>query len=259
MITFTISHQSYFVVGYDPVWLWVNIFTDVSDSAWYYEAVAFSNYYGLFGGYGGGIFAPQASMTRAMFVTVLHKLEGSPAPMQSKPSDEGFGRFTDVATNAWYHNPVQWAVEQGIVSGVGDNRYAPDRPITRQEMAVMLMNYAKFKGYEMPAHREAINFTDTAQIASWANAAVRAMSEAGVLNGYNNAYNPLNTATRAEVAAMFQNFLRFVVTDNPGTSGTQTAVVFSNTSMDLYIDRRAMEEIERALTANGDGEPDTMA
>jgi len=252
MITFTITHQSYFVVGYDPVRLWVNSFTDIAESAWYYEAVAYANYHGLFSGYGGGIFAPQDSMTRAMFVTVLHKLEGNPAP-------SGSGRFADVAVSAWYHDPVQWASEQGIVSGVGDNRYAPDRPITRQEMAVMLMNYAKFKGYDMPVYREAINFTDTAQIASWANVAVKAMSEAGVLNGYNNAYNPLSTATRAEVAAMFKNFLRFVVEDNPGTNGTQTAAV-SNTSMDLYIDRRAMEEIERALMAgaNSDGTDSTI-
>ena len=78
MITFSIGHQSYFVVGYDPVALWINVFSDVSAGAWYYESVAFANYHELFGGYGNGLFGPQDSMTRAMFVTVLHNLEGQP-------------------------------------------------------------------------------------------------------------------------------------------------------------------------------------
>lgn len=96
------------------------------------------------------------------------------------------------------------------MSGVGDNNFAPDRALSRQEMAAMLYRYSNFKGYDIPKNREIPNFNDMAQISSWADSAVREISAAGVFNGYNNAFNPLNTATRAEVAAMFRNFLRFV-------------------------------------------------
>ena len=207
MITFTINHQSYFVVGYDPVALWVNVFTDVPEDAWYYDAVAFANYHGLFSGYGDGRFGPQDSMTRAMFATVLYNLDSSPAP-------SGYAIFTDVPASAWYHNPVQWAAESGIVNGVGGGRFDPDRAISRQEMAVMLSNYANFKGYAIPIYRAMPNFTDQDSIASWALAATRALAEAGVINGSGNHFNPQDDATRAEVAQMLKNFLRFVVEGN---------------------------------------------
>jgi hypothetical protein len=249
MITFMVSHQSYFVVGYDPVTLWVNVFTDVSETAWYYDAVAFANYHGLFGGYSSGIFGPQDSMTRAMFVKTLWKLEGNPAP-------GGSAWFTDVAVGTWYHDPVQWAAEQGMVSGVGGGRFAPDRPITRQEMAVMLMNYADFKGFDIPKNREALDFADADSIASWARNAILEMTEAGVINGSNGSFMPHRDATRAEVAQMFRNFLRFVA--ESGASPTaNAAMLFSASASDAYIDRRAQVEMERILASGGgDDEPD---
>ncbi|MCL2500043.1 MAG: S-layer homology domain-containing protein [Defluviitaleaceae bacterium] len=207
MITFTIQHQSYFVVGYDPVALWVNIFNDVSEDAWYYEAVAFANFHGLFGGSGNGIFSPNDSMTRAMFVAVLHRLEGNPAP-------SGSGRFIDVAPGRWHHDAAQWAAEQGLVGGVGGDRFAPDRTITHQEMAVILHRYSNLKGYAIPVNRDMLTISDTVRIPSWAGIAVREMTMAGVLDAYGNAFNPLDTATRAEVAAMFRSFVRFVVAVN---------------------------------------------
>jgi hypothetical protein len=206
MITFTVNHQSYFVAGYDPVMLWINIFNDVNANAWYYDAVAFANYYGLFSGYGDGVFAPQDSMTRAMFAAVLHKMEGSLAT--GAASD-----FGDVAPGSWYHDAIIWAAENGIVSGVGDNRYAPDRPIIRQEMAAMLLNYATFKGYEIPVNCPMPDYTDYNRIDLWAETAARKLSEAGVLNGDGSEFMPKKTATRAEVAQMFKNFSRFIVED----------------------------------------------
>jgi hypothetical protein len=204
MITFTISHQSYFVVGYEPVALWVNIFNDVTANAWYYNAVAFANFHGLFGGYGNGIFAPRDSMTRAMFTMVLYQLEDN-------PTIRGASRFTDVAPDAWYYNAVQWAAENGVVHGVGNNRFEPNRPISRQEMALMLDNYVRFKDYDMPAHRPLPGFTDYNQIELWAENAARRLSEAGVISGDNGAFKPKDTATRAEVSQLFKNFMRFVL------------------------------------------------
>jgi len=202
VFTFTVSRQSCFVTGYDPVTLWVNTFSDVPADAWYYDAIAFANYYGLFTGYSDSIMAPQDNMSRAMFVRVLYKLESNPAPNGAKS-------FTDVPDGAWYHNAVVWAAENGISSGVGEGTYAPDRAITRQEMVTMLFNYAALKGYEIPQYR-IMTFTDNNQIAPWAKLAVALLSEAGVADGDNGAFMPQKAVTRAEAAQMFKNFLRFV-------------------------------------------------
>lgn len=143
-------------------------------------------------------------MTRAMFVTVLWNLENRPALTRT-------ASFTDVPSDTWYENPVLWAAESDIVSGIGDGNYGPAREITRQEMVTMMGNYAKFKGYTIPVNREMPDFTDYGQVASWADEPARALSESGVISGDNNAFMPVKTATRAEVAQMFKNFMRFVV------------------------------------------------
>jgi hypothetical protein len=203
MITFTVNHQSYFVAGYDPVALWVNIFSDVNADAWYYDAVAFANYHNLFSGYGGGVFAPQDSMTRAMFAAVLYK-------MDSSPKVNGNAGFDDVTPGEWYHDAVIWAAESGVAGGVGEGMFAPNRPVTRQEMAAMLMNYANYKGYDIPENRPAPDYTDYNQIDMWAETAAKKLSEAGVLSGDGDGFKPGKTATRAEVAQMFKNFLRLI-------------------------------------------------
>jgi hypothetical protein len=116
-----------------------------------------------------------------------------------------------------------------MVSGVGGGLFAPERAISRQEMAVMLMNYANFKGFEMPKNREALNFADADSFASWARNAILEMTEAGVINGSNGMFMPHRDATRAEVAQMFRNFLRFVV--EPGTSPTAPAAMSFSASV----------------------------
>ena len=128
-------------------------------------------------------------MTRAMFVQALWNMEEQPPPPAG-------GTPFDA---------------KGAVGGVEEAPFDPDRAISRQEMAVMLSNYANFKGYAIPVHRAMPNFTDQDSIASWALAASSALAEAGVINGSNNRFNPQDNATRAEVAQMFKNFLRLVV------------------------------------------------
>ena len=179
------------------------VFTDISVNDWFYNAVVFVTDLGLFHGYGGGIFAPHDSMTRAMFVTVLHNLEGRPAP-------SGTARFTDVAVTAWEHDSVQWAAEQGIVSGIGGDLFAPSRIINRQEMASILSHYADYKGIELPTLRDITTFTDIEEIDDWAKMSVVRLVQAGVINGDNNAIMPKKEATRAEVAQVFMNFMRVV-------------------------------------------------
>jgi len=227
MITFTVSHQSCFVTGYDPVTLWVNTFSDIPASAWHYDAIAFANYYGLFTGYGDSIMSPQDNMSRAMFATVLYKLESSPTP-------NGTASFTDIQPGAWYHNPVIWAAENGIFDGIAGigagGEYAPNKAITRQEMAVMFLNYASYKGFEIPENRTMPNYADFGQADEWAQNAARMLSEAGVMGGDGVGvplFSPHKSATRAEAAQMFKNFLRFV--GGMESLPVKTAAVYSCT------------------------------
>jgi hypothetical protein len=195
MITFTINHQSYFVVGYDPVALWVNPFADVSENDWFRGAVAYVNYYGLMNGYGGASFAPQDIMTRAMFAVVLWNIAGQPPIL---------GASEDCA---WYVRAEAWAIENGLADA---ESFEPDRPITRIEMAVMLYNFVVVSGYDVPNHRSALPFVDIQGLGAWERTAALHLSAAGVLSGYNLQFMPDNNATRAEVAQMFKNYMRFV-------------------------------------------------
>ncbi|MDR0324547.1 MAG: CotH kinase family protein [Oscillospiraceae bacterium] len=177
---------------------WANPFDDVSADDWFYDAVAYVYQNDMFAGYTDTTFAPLASMTRAMFVTVIHKIEGRPAPA-------GTASFTDIPDGMWYTNSVLWAAESGIVAGY-DGAYRPDRPITRQEAAVMLVSYAEYKGYELPKNQDMPAFSDAGKIDWWAERQVRELSEAGVIPAADS-FRPAEEATRAELAEMFMLFL----------------------------------------------------
>ena len=204
-ITFAATQQSLYITGYDPVTLWENKFSDVTQDAWYYDAVAYAVHNNLFEGQRNGAFAPQASMTRAMFVAVLYRM-GNTTPNATHQTP----RFPDVPATAWYSDAVNWAAVNGITHGNGDGTFAPEKPITRQEIAVMLANYADNKTIDIPEYRPAPNLTDTNQIAQWAAPHVEKLIKAGVLNGTNGQFKPQNAATRAETAQILKNYQRFV-------------------------------------------------
>ena len=205
MITFTVPHQSYFVVGYDPAALWENIFTDITPNDWFYDAVAYANYHGYVDGFENE-FKPFDTFSRATFVTLIWKLEGKPtygAPGASRPT------FNDVPDGMWYTNAVYWAAEQGIVTGTG-NGFNPSKLISRQEMITMLYNYLQYKGYSIPAYQEA-DYEDGDDIASWAADAVIKLANAGVLSGFTEeTLTPAQSAIRAELAQLFMDFLRLI-------------------------------------------------
>ena len=142
-------------------------------------------------------------VTRAMFVEELYKLDGSSAVSDTET-------FNDVTANAWYHNAVQWAVNNGIIGGVGDGRFIPTRPITRQEMAAMLYKYAALKNYDIPELRPAIVFADINQINEWAAIPAQVMYQAGLFSADNNEFRPYATSTRAEVTLLFENIRRLL-------------------------------------------------
>ena len=145
-------------------------------------------------------------MTRGMFVTALGRLAGV------DPADYQSGKFTDVKADAYYAPYVNWAAKTGIVSGTTDTTFAPDTNINREQMAVIMKNYAVKLGYTVPKALEAVTFADNASISSWAKEAVKSMQQAGILAGKtNNRFDPAGTATRAEVATVLRRFVEIII------------------------------------------------
>jgi hypothetical protein len=142
-------------------------------------------------------------MTRGMAVTVLGRLWDA--------ETDGFtaSRFTDVSANAYYAPYVEWAAQNGIVNGVGNGRFAPDRIVSREEMAVVLANFAEFTGIGLREASTAVEaFADEAQISPWAKADVRTIQKAGIISGkQNNLFDPKDKCTRAEVSAILRRLI----------------------------------------------------
>ena len=179
-------------------------FNDVSPNAWYADYVASVATAGLFQGTAPGIFSPQGTMTRAMFAQVFANLEDA--------DTSGFtvSRFNDVLATAWYLRAVEWAAHTEIVQGVGGGNFAPNAPITREQMAVILYRYAMIMDISLPQYNESA-FTDQDSISPWAVDAVRAIQSAGIVTGRpDGRFDPRATATRAEVAAIFARFLELL-------------------------------------------------
>ena len=174
-------------------------FTDVSGADWFYPAVKYVYDNDMMDGVGGSLFAPASQLTRGMIAQVLYNLE--------KATGDFNGSFTDVAADEWYADAVNWAAECGIVNGFGDGTFGPEQNITREQMAQILMNYAKYKGYDMTAKGDVSAFTDAAEISGWAQDAVSWAVGEKLLSGKGNGIlDPAGTATRAEVAQIFMNF-----------------------------------------------------
>ena len=144
-------------------------------------------------------------MTRAMLVTVLYRLEGTPPADASNP-------FNDVAEQSWYTGTVIWGVENGIVSGIGNGRFAPDAPVTREQVAMILYRYAAYHGYDVTFFADLTGFSDASHISAWAHEAVCWAVDVGVVNGSSHRQglylNPQDNAARAHVAAILMRFIQ---------------------------------------------------
>ena len=176
-------------------------FTDLNANQWYHEAVDYVLTRGLMNGMGDDIFDPNGSLTRAMLVQILWRLEGQPVVNYLLP-------FTDVEDDDWYTEAVRWAASEGIVNGVSETSFAPDEAITREQLATMLHRYAKGKGYEAPSGGMAIReFKDYAEISSWALQSMHWAVDSGLMNGKgDDILDPTGTATRAEVSKILSVF-----------------------------------------------------
>ena len=181
-------------------------FDDVLPGHWAYEAVEYVNEKGLMSGVGGGSFSPGQPTTRGMLLTILYRLEG-------EPELEGTGtiRFSDVEDDAWYAKGVYWAAENGIVKGVGDGRYLPEDPVTREQMAAIFHRYAGYKDYDVTAQGDLSAFTDAASVGDWAREALIWAVDKELINGMGDGtVNPRGTATRAQTAAILMRFCETV-------------------------------------------------
>jgi len=174
-------------------------FTDVPASAWYYGAVNYAVEAGLFQGTSATTFSPETGMTRAMFVTTLGRL----AQVDTTAYRES--KFSDVEIDGWYGPYVAWAEEAGIVEGVGGGQYAPNEPLTREQLISILYRYTKAEGAD-DASLSA--FSDAGDISGWARNAFAWAVSAGVINGSNGALLPGGTVTRAQTAQIMMNYAK---------------------------------------------------
>ena len=179
-------------------------YEDITPSQWHHEAVDFVVAGGLMNGLSDTRFAPDGNMTRAMLVTVLYRLAGSPA------SGSGTA-FTDVVPGSWYEKAVAWASENGIAKGVSDTRFAPNDLVTREQIAAMLYRYTGWKGYALAEGKDITVFADGDQAGSYAVEALRWAVAEGLIQGREgNRLAPTATATRAEVATILMRYSRSV-------------------------------------------------
>ena len=183
-------------------------FTDVVAGTWYYGAAAYACNNGLFAGMTPTTFAPNATMTRAMLVSVLWRLAGEPAPKAPNT-------FVDVPDGAWYTDAVTWAAENGVVSGIGGSRFDPSGFVTREQTAEILYNYAHSKGYDVSARADLTVFPDAGSVSGWAEKALSWANAAGLINGTvrdgQTILDPQGSASRAQVAMILMNYVEHVV------------------------------------------------
>lgn len=210
-VVFETGHFSVYGVGYkNPT----PAFTDITGH-WAADNILFAASRGLLSSTSDTTFSPNTGMTRGMFVTALGRLAGI------NPDSYKTGKFTDVKADAYYAPYVNWAAQTGIVEGVTAITFAPDTNINREQMAVIMANYAKKLGCDLPKTLQAVTFADNAQISSWAKDAVKVMQQAGILAGKeNNRFDPKGTATRAEVATVLRRFVEIVI-DSQTANGWQ--------------------------------------
>ena len=185
-----------------PIASFRNPFDDVAGGSWYFDAVMYAYANRLMGGTTTTTFVPGGTLSRAMVVTVLYRMEGSP--------DVTFApTFDDVPAGAWYSEAVIWASQNEIVQGVGVGRFAPGDNITREQLATMLYRYARFKGYDrnVPASASLGAFADYGDVSGWALEAIRWAVYHELIRGSGNYLMPDGTATRAQYATILQRLI----------------------------------------------------
>ena len=178
-----------------------NPFTDVSEKDWFYSDVMFVYENGLMLGTSKTLFSPHGTATRGMMATILWRMEGSPVP-------KGKNSFTDVEAGKWYADAITWTAENGIFAGYGKDKFGPDDPITREQLAAIFYRYADYKGYDLTVKGNLDKFKDADKITDYAKTAMQWAVGSSLVKGKSgNLLDPQGTATRAEIAAMLHRFI----------------------------------------------------
>ena len=210
-VKFIVTHFSDYVVAYDKTLPGacdrgetcpMTDFTDLDKSLWYHDGVHWALENGVMNGVGNGLFNPNGDTSRAMLVTMLHRMEG-------KPESDYAMTFKDVPENTWYTEAVRWAAENGIVNGFDEETFGPNNQLTREQLATILCRYAKYKGLvtALGETTPLTGFTDTQDVSEWAIKSVRWAVSIGIINGVgNNTLSPKTSATRAQVATMLMRY-----------------------------------------------------
>ena len=197
-VTFRTNHFSTFLVVHE----YSKPFTDVTLGSWYYDGVNNALANGWFSGVSATAFAPDSSMTRAMLVTVLYRMSGS-------PTVSGTSAFVDVSSGAWYAQAVAWAAENQLVAGYEDGTFRPDLAITRQQMAAILYRYHSWAGNTPVPGGSLSAYRDAADVAPWALDAMSWANTSGLIQGTGpNTLAPNGTATRAQVAVILTGYTK---------------------------------------------------
>lgn len=179
----------------------VNPFTDISEKDWFYGDVMFVYENGLMLGTSKTLFSPHGTAMRGMMATILWRMEGSPVP-------KGKNSFTDVEAGKWYADAITWTAENGIFAGYGKDKFGPDDPITREQLAAIFYRYADYKGYDLTVKGDLDKFKDADKITDYAKTAMQWAVGSDLVNGKSgNLLDPQGTATRAEIAAMLHRFI----------------------------------------------------
>lgn len=233
-----------------------NVYSDIKENAWYKDSIEYVTESGIMNGIGENQFAPNSSMTRAMFATVLYRYEGS-------PKVESTSAFTDVESGRWYSDAISWAAKNGIVTGINENEFDPNGNITREQTAAIISRYLESKSLNLIIQRpddyyypdEDIVYSDSDSISEYAKSSVCNVSKIYLFVGDENYnFNPENDITRAEAATVimrldqrikqsgYKNHLQFIETD--AVSGKKKVYI-----IELSDDRA--EQFERILSYNG--------
>ena len=179
----------------------VNPFTDISEKDWFYGDVMFVYENGLMLGTSKTLFSPHGTAMRGMMATIFWRMEGSPVP-------KGKNSFTDVEAGKWYADAITWTTENGIFAGYGKDKFCPDDPITREQLAAIFYRYADYKGYDLTVKGDLDKFKDADKITDYAKTAMQWAVGSGLVKGKSgNLLDPQGTATRAEIAAMLHRFI----------------------------------------------------
>lgn len=206
IVTFTLCGNSYYPspkkAYTDPQYVDLSgRFYDVGLTSWYKRAVDYAVAFGIFNGTSDSTFEPNTPMHRAMFVTVIARLDGAELNNNQK------SKFSDVATGKWYTGAVNWAADNGIINGITENTFEPQTPITREQMCSMLVRYIQKAGIRLQKPIKKAEFEDDALIKSYAKEAVYICQGAGFINGVTpTRFDPRASATRAQIAKILTEF-----------------------------------------------------